>query len=89
MKTVNRRRLVLDPSMLYYLRGALIMQERRNITWNEFAKIVDISPDYFKDLRTGKSNAGTVSVRKILKLRERGIMIHFEDLMVDPELLGR
>lgn len=79
--TSKKGRYVISAEILHYLRGALIMQERRNINWKEFAEIVGLSHWYIGELRGGRMSGGRKSVNRLLALRNRGIMIHPSDFL--------
>lgn len=82
-KTYKRQRVAVYAHHIYWLMGLLMARERRHFTWIEFAKITGIPERYLRHIRERDRAGGAKTVNRLLTLRERGLMIHPSDFVVD------
>jgi len=83
-KAAGKRRITFGSEDLHALRGRFIVRMRRNITWKEFAEIVDVKPEILYGVRSGLFTPYPRVLARIIKAsREHGIMIHASDYVSD------
>jgi transcriptional regulator with XRE-family HTH domain len=78
---------IIDPQKLEKARGRLIVQEERDVKWQEFSIIVGISHGTISSILNGRTGGSPRTLRKLVtSLRARGISIVEEDFLSPAEL---
>lgn len=70
---------------IYWVYGQLVARLRRNVTWEEFSEMTGISPRMVRYLRFNEKAGSAATAKKLLQLRNLGLMIHLSDFLATPE----
>lgn len=72
----------IDPNKLSIARGKLIVALGRDVTWQEFAALANITPGTISNLRAGRTGGTVNTWKKIVDmLRSQGVAIIDTDLL--------
>lgn len=70
---------------IYWVYGLLVARLRRNVTWEEFSQMTGISARQVRYMRFNEHPGGMRTAKKLLTLRNVGVMIHLSDFLATPE----
>lgn len=64
---------------LWWIRGLLIVREQRDVSWGEIAQLTGIPIRTMRHLLDGEFVGGPLTIKRLLTLRDYGLMIHLSD----------
>lgn len=83
-KIADVRSVYCMPEHLHWVRGQLMAKLRRDITWTEFGRMMDIKPRIMEYLKHNKRPGGRTIVRKLIEgARKYDVILHLSDFYLD------
>ena len=79
----NKERIQVLPADLWRLRGELMARRRCRTDWTDFCNITGIPRTMLSKILMGERNAGPVTVGRLFRLREHGIVVHLSDFPIN------
>lgn len=70
---------------VYWVYGLLVARLRRDVSWQEFSELTGISDRQVRYMRFNEHPGGMRTAKKLLTLRNHGLMIHLSDFLATPE----
>lgn len=70
---------------IYWIYGQLVARLRRDVSWAEFSELTGISDRQVRYMRFNEHPGGMRMAKKLLALRDHGLMIHLSDFLATPE----
>lgn len=72
---------------LHWVRGLLIAHLRRDVKWNEMARILGVDNSRLGHIKAGLCRGGRGFTNRLIKaMREQGVMIHLSDFYDDDPI---
>lgn len=81
-----RKKVVLSigADHLHWLHGLMMVKHRRFVTWKEICRLTGVSPWTIRNIVSGYARGGKLTINRLMKLRDHGLMIHLSDFQVQP-----
>lgn len=84
--TTKPPQYMIDPKKLEILRGRLIAATMRDVEWQEFARIVGVTPNTLSNIKHGRTKGSVTTARKIRSAcAEHNVYVSFSDILSEVE----
>ena len=83
MAKKRTKKIIVTRKDLWRLRGELTARRQENVTWAIFSELTGIPRNTIIRIIVGDRNAGPITLRRLMTLRDHGIVLHLSDFYAD------